>query len=165
MKAQTEFTGRRPDSSIETNQLWMRVTKIPNLEYAVLMAHVFIYEDLCWLLGVRLRTDTLPERRDLPPFAKLVDIVLAGSEFESDRETLQFLNSARNEIAHDTDRLKFDGSVQNFCSRLWSDKTYGTEGFKWQRDETKQVKALWYAVGVLSARFGDFFDQFAERKP
>lgn len=162
MKKQVQFTAQRPDGSIPTNQLWMRVTRIPNLEYAVLMAHVFVYEDLCWLLGVRLHTDSLPER--LPPFLTLVDIALAGSEFEADRDTLRFLNSARNEIAHDTDRPKFDGCVRNFCSRLWSDQTYGTPGFQWKQVERKQVEALWYAVGVLSARFGDFFDRFTEQE-
>jgi hypothetical protein len=139
----------------------MRVTQIPNLEYAVLMAHVFVYEDLCWLLGVRLSTDTLPARP--PMFELLVDIALAGSEFADDRATLGFLNSARNEIAHRTDRRKFEANVRNFCSHLWSDRTYGTAGFKWKRDESNQVEALWYAVGVLSARFGDFYDKFTKQ--
>src|ERR1700741_1209464 len=98
MSKQIQFTGRRPDIRIATNQLWMRVTQISNLEYAVLMAHVFVYEDLCWLLGVRLHADTLPER--LPLFDAIIDIALAGSEFATDRETLRLLNSARNEIAH-----------------------------------------------------------------
>ena len=139
----------------------MRVTNIPNLEYAVLMAHVFIYEDLCWLLGVRLRTDTLPARP--PLFESLVDIALAGSEFAADRDTLGLLNSARNEIAHRTDRRKFEANVRNFCSRLWRDKAYGTEDFKWKRNESKQVVDLWYAVGVLSSRFGDFYDKFTDK--
>jgi hypothetical protein len=118
MKQQIQFTARRPDSRIATNQLWMRVTQVPNLEYAILMAHVFVYEDLCWLLGVRLRTDTLPKR--LPLFDAISDITLAGSEFATDRETLRFLNSARNEIAHDTDRRKFEANVKNFCGRVVS---------------------------------------------
>lgn len=130
---QVRFIGNRPDSQLSTNRVWMRVSSVHDLEYAVLMGHVFVYEDLCWLLGVRLRTTTLPER--LPLFDMVVDLALAGSKFVEDRATLRFLNAARNEIAHRTDRPKFEENVKNFCSRLWSNKKYGTSGFKWPKTE------------------------------
>lgn len=158
MKTQSPFTAHRPESRLATNRVWMRVTKVPDLEYAVLMGHVLVYEDLCWLLGIRLRTDTLPEK--LPLFETVVGVALAGSKFEDDRETLRFLNSARNEIAHRTDRPKFEANVRNFCTRLWKNKKYGSPELKWNSNEAKQVKAFWFAVGVLSAVLGDHYDHF-----
>jgi len=158
MTKQLDFDTHPPGSRLDYNRVFIRISDAPDLEYVVLIAHVLVYEELCWLLGARLRTDTLPER--MPLFEAVVGLALAGSRFTSDRELLQLLNSARNEVAHRTNRPKFEAKLREFSSRLWRDKKYGSAGFKWTRNNQEQVDSFMYAVGVLSARLSDYFNEF-----
>jgi len=97
-------------------------------------------------------------------FDAVVGLTLAGSRFADDRETIRFLNAARNEIAHRTNRSAFESNVRNFCARLWADQKYGEKGFNWQKDEHAQVNALWFALAVLSNRLADYSEDFTKRR-
>jgi hypothetical protein len=88
----------------QRNALWKKLADTTDLEYAVLLAHVLIYEDLCDLLGARLRTDSVPDR--MPSFETVMNLALAGTRFAYERKTLDRLNTARNEVAHRIDRKK-----------------------------------------------------------
>jgi hypothetical protein len=129
-----------------------------DLEHAVLMAHVLIYEELCRVLGVRLRTDSMPER--MPTFESVAALALAGTAFEQDREAVGLLNGARNEVAHRTDRKKFEASVRQFSQRMWDDPAYGLPGFSWSTREEKQVKTFWLSFITLSVKLDDVVEQF-----
>jgi hypothetical protein len=79
-----------------------KINSAADLEVAVLFAHVF-FQDLLWdLLTLRLRADTRPTR--IPGFETLVGLTLAGSIFGLEREILDCLNRARNEVGHRIER-------------------------------------------------------------
>src|SRR5882672_1955134 len=111
-----------------------------------------ICEDLCHLLGVRLRTDSLPDR--MPGFEAVTSLALAGSRFDTARQTLEFLNTARNTVAHRSDRSRFEDAVRQFGQRSCSDQNeeYRLDGFEWPSDERKKVENSCFGVFVWQAK-------------
>jgi hypothetical protein len=147
---------------LQRNVLWDKLADTRDLEYAVLMAHVLLYDDLCDLLGARLRTDSVPER--MPPFEAVMNLALAGSSYAYERETLDRLNTARNEVAHRTDRKKFDQAARDFAQRCWNNPNadYALDDFKWPQDERKRVEALWMGFILLSAELEGLSKELAK---
>ncbi len=161
MKKQAAFSlARSPEQREQWDALMTRLVDAQQLDYAVLMTHVLIYEDLCHLLGVRLRTDSLPER--MPLFDNVAALGLAGSRFTRDRETLNFLNTARNAVAHRTNRSQFENAARQFAQRSCTDEDpeYRLEGFEWPLDERKKVKNFCYGFFVWQAKLGDLTTEF-----
>jgi hypothetical protein len=140
-------TDTPPNQEQQWQEIFSRLTATDNLEYAVLMAHVLLCQDLRALLGARLRAATLPRLN----FAAIVELALPGASLQNDRETLMFLNRARNTIAHRTDRANFDKHTKDFVSASWA----ASPPFSWPENEAKKVELLsqayisWY-VRLLS---------------
>ena len=132
------------------------------LDYAVLMAHVLIYEDLCDVLGLRLRTNTLPKR--MPTFEVVKELALAGSQFDRDRETLTLLNEARNKVVHFIDRSPFEDKAREFAERSCNDESvaYRVEGFEWPQEEKGKVENSCYGFFVWQAKLIDLKSQFEQ---
>lgn len=163
MKKQAAFSlAKSPEQHQQWDALLNRLVDAQQLDYAVLMAHVLIYDDLCHLLGLRLRTDSLPERERLPMFAGVTGLALAGSRFAKDRETLNFLNNARNEVAHRTDRSRFEEAARQFAQRSCNDDDdeYRLEGFEWPPEEKKKVENFCFGLFVWQAKLGDLKLEF-----
>lgn len=160
MKDQAPFLAFRERQQWDT--LWNKLVDARDLDYAVLMAHVLIYEELCHLLGARLRTDSLPHQ--MPGFMNVMDLALAGSTFAEDRKTLGYLNTARNLVAHRSDRAKFESDARMFAERSWNDdnEEYRVDGFEWASDEKEKVEAVRVGFFVWQAKLADIESEFSK---
>jgi hypothetical protein len=161
MKKQTAFSlAKSAEQRRQWDALFAKLTDAHQLDYAVLMAHVLIYDGLCDLLGVRLRTDSLPDR--MPMFEVVSGLALAGERFGQDRETLAFLNAARNSVAHRADRSKFADATYQFAYRSCNDKNpeYHLEGFEWPSAERKRVENFCFGFFVWQAKLVDLVSEF-----
>ena len=160
MKRQAAFSlAKSPEQRRRWEALLNKLVDSQQLDYAVLMAHVLIYEDLCHLLGVRLRTNSLPKR--MPPFATVTALALAGSQFAQDRKTLNFLNTARNTVAHRTDRSQFEHAARQFAQRSCNGEgEYKIDDFTWPPDEKGRVQNFCYGIFVWQSKTVDFIEEF-----
>jgi hypothetical protein len=130
-----------------------KINSAPSIEVAVLFGHVFL-QDLLWdLLALRLLADTRPSR--VPGFETLVGLTLAGSIFENEREALDFLNRARNEIGHRIERRTFDDAVKRFCELAWNmgddenERPSRHAPFRWPPQEDQQLLVFRAAVMTI----------------
>jgi hypothetical protein len=158
-KQEAFLLAKTPEQRRQWDALLNKLVDAKQLDYAVLMAHVLVYDDLRHLLGLRLRTDTLPER--LPMFDVLTGLALAGSRFAKDRETLGFLNSARNEVAHETNRSKFEDAARQFAYRSCNDDNPDYRiTFEWPAEEEKRVENFCFGIFVWQAKLGELHTEF-----
>lgn len=122
-----------------------------NIEYAVLLGHVLVEDLLLYLLALRLRADPLPHRK--PGFEMLPGLAFAGRAFETEREILDLLNRARNEVSHRLERTIFDDSLHKFCQLLWDmgegHEEKRTTPFRWSSDEQSQLLLFIIALSTL----------------
>lgn len=128
-----------------------KVKPAQNIEFAVLLGHVLLSDLLVDLLALRLRADTLPHR--VPSFETLAGLTFAGSQFELEREIIESLNKARNEVGHRLERNAFEDSVRRFCQLLWEvngdQRLSATDPFRWPKDESHQVLVFIIALTTL----------------
>jgi hypothetical protein len=155
---QISFEAEPAEKDAEIDKLYAKLNATDNLEYAVLLAHVLIQEELVDILGLRLRTDALPER--MPGFEALAGLALAGSSFVKERLSLELLNRARNTIAHRTDRKTFEKHLSEFSRREWQVSVHHGKGeFAWPADEQGKVKAFSWGYHHLWLRLVDLKDR------
>jgi hypothetical protein len=152
---QRSFAADDPRKDADLDKLYAKLNATENLEYAVLLGHVLIQEELTDILGLRLRADSLPERT--LGFEHLAGFALAGSPFRSERESLELLNSARNTIAHHIQRSEFESKLAAFASREWQVSSHwGFGAFEWPDTEREKVKAFAWGYHNLWLKLVDF---------
>ncbi len=168
---QRPFAADEPTKDADLDALYDKLNATENLEYAVLLAHVLIQEELTDILGLRLRADSLPERT--LGFEHLAGLALAGSPFRNERDSLELLNSARNTIAHRVQRAEFEAKLSQFASREWQVSSHwGFGPFEWPADEQAKVKAfawgyhnLWLKLTHFKHRLRAWNEQLKSQAP
>lgn len=111
-----------------------------DLEYAVLLAHVMIEDQLRAHLAARLGADTMPPLRG---FEIIAGLALAGAKAVRLRNAVGLLNVARNEVGHKLTRKKFKSSVEEFVRNV---KGKAGRQMTWPTDEADQIDELQLAV-------------------
>lgn len=155
---QRPFASDDPTKDTDLDELYAKLNQTDNLEYAVLLAHVLIQEELSDILGLRLRTDSMP-KRDLS-FELLVGLALAGTPFRRERESLDLLNAARNTIAHRVHRREFEDRLAAFAEREWEvSKLLGFGQFEWPNTEAAKVRAFSWGYHHLWLKLVDLKDR------
>src|SRR5436190_13890925 len=130
MKKQKVFTRRDYRNDADYNALDARFRSATALEYATLLGHVIVEDQLVSLLAARLGADTMPSIRG---FDLISGLALAGSKAEHLRDAASMLNAARNEVGHKMHRKAFAANVARFVRAV---KGNTGEGMTWPRDET-----------------------------
>jgi hypothetical protein len=142
----------------DLDALYEKLNATENLEYAVLLAHVLIQEELTDILGLRLRADSLPERT--LGFEHLAGFALAGASFRKERDSLEPLNSARNTIAHRIQRTEFETKLSQFASREWQISSHwGFGPFEWPANEQAKVRTFAWGYHNLWLKLTHFKDR------
>lgn len=149
------------DAAID--DLARRIDDSPHLDYAVLLAHVFLAEQLADLLGLRLKTDSLPTR--LPEFEMVMNLALAGTRFEEDRRALTALNEARNRVAHRIDRQSFSTKLERFTELVWVGEQSSDHVFEWPIEESARIAAFLRSFRTVVQRIYDYQSEYQAQFP
>jgi len=140
MKKQDRFVPRDYRTDTDYQAFDAKFRRTTSVEYAVLLAHVMIEDQLVALLAARLGADTMTSVRG---FDLISGLALAGSKPARLREVISWLNLARNEVGHKMTRRSFHTNVERFVRAV-----KGREGkvMKWPRKESEQIDQLRLAV-------------------
>jgi hypothetical protein len=136
MKNQKPFQARDYRTDEDYNLVDSKFRAAANLEYAVLLAHVMVEDQLIALLAARLGADTMP---DVHGFELIAALSLAGSRTKRLRDTAGLLNTARNEVGHKMHRNNFGRSIEHFVRTV---KGEVGKAVTWPTDETERIAEL-----------------------
>jgi hypothetical protein len=157
------FVAQATKKDAALDDLARRIDDSPHLDYAVLLAHVFLADQLADLLGLRLKTDSLPTR--LPEFEMVMNLALAGTRFEEDRRALTALNEARNRAAHRIDRQSFSTKVERFTELVWVEEPSGRHTFDWPIDDSGRIAVFLRSFRTVVQRVYDYQSEYQVHFP
>jgi hypothetical protein len=140
VKKQKKFSPRDYRNDSNYQMLDGKFRAAGDLEYATLLGHVIIEDQLLTLLAARLGADAMPSIRG---FDMISGLALARSKSEHLRDAAGWLNGARNEVGHKMHRKTFSANVERFVRAV---KGSAGEIMTWPSDEGEQVSQLRLAI-------------------
>lgn len=145
MSKQRRFQARDYATDPDYKLLDAKFRKAKDLEYAVMLGHVMVEDQLITLLAARLGADTMPTVRG---FDLIAGLAFAGSKRKHLRDAAELLNGARNEVGHKMQRTTFPRGVEHFVRAV---KGQSGKTMTWPRGQAKRVDQLRLAIRFFMA--------------